>query len=282
LHGPAFLTARFGKRGGAVHYAQKVRREGIGIEAATLVTSPSQAALTEVKRYYNIKLENSRVIPNPSDAGANTATFHLDQSNINRILYVGRFDELKGGDLVLRAFGKLAEQYPNLRLTFVGPDAGIQDNDGRDYSFQQFVSQHLPISAASRVDYLGKISHAEVMSLRPDHLITIVASRFEMFPYAVLEAMSVGSPVVAANVGGVPELISHRRNGLLFASQNVAELSEACRFLLDDPSLAKALGSQAKKDSITSFNSRRIAKETTSAYQAAVDIFTSSAGRGSA
>jgi glycosyltransferase involved in cell wall biosynthesis len=195
---------------------------------------------------------------------------------------VGRFDELKGGDLVLRAFGKLAEQYPNLRLTFVGPDAGIQDNDGRYYSFQQFVDQHLPICASSRIDYLGKVSHAEVMSLRPNHLFTIVASRFEMFPYAVLEAMSVGSPVVAANVGGVPELISHRHNGLLFTSQNVAELSEACRSLLDDPSLAKALGSQAKKDCITSFNSHRIAMEMTSAYQAAVEIFRSSAASGSA
>ncbi|MCK1518493.1 glycosyltransferase family 4 protein [Bradyrhizobium sp. 190] len=282
LHGPAFLTARFGNRGDAVRYAQKVRCEGIGIEAATLVTSPSQAALTEVKRHYNIKLENSRVIPNPSGASANTATWHLDQSDINRVLYVGRFDELKGGDLVLRAFGKLAEQYPSLRLTFVGPDAGIQDNDGRNYSFQQFVGQHLPISASSRIDYLGKISHAEVMSLRPNHLFTIVASRFEMFPYAVLEAMSVGSPVVAANVGGVPELISHRHNGLLFTGQNVAELSEACRSLLDDPSLAKALGSQAKKDCITSFNSHRIAIEATSAYQAAADIFTSSAAGGSA
>jgi glycosyltransferase involved in cell wall biosynthesis len=277
LHGPAFLTARFGNIGHAARYAQKVRREGIGIEAATLVTSPSQVALTEVKRHYNIKLENSRVIPNPSGGSANTTIWHLDQSDPNRILYVGRFDKLKGGDLVLRAFGQLAEQYPNLRLTFVGPDDGIQDEQGRKYSFQQFVRQHLPISASSRIDYLGKVSHAEVMSLRPDHLFTIVASRFEMFPYAILEAMSVGSPVVAANVGGVPELISHGRNGLLFASQNVAELREACRSLLDDPSLAQALGSQGKIDCMTSFNSHRIATETANAYQAAVDIFTSSA-----
>ncbi|SIO46334.1 Glycosyltransferase involved in cell wall bisynthesis [Bradyrhizobium erythrophlei] len=277
LHGPSFLTARFGGPRDISRNKQKVTRERIGIETATLVTSPSQAALKEVKRYYNINLETARVISNPLDASAGAITWQLDKCDTNRVLYVGRFDELKGGDLVLRAFGTLSERYPNLRLTFVGPDVGIQENGERNYSFQQFVRQYLPISAWSRIDYLGKIPHAEVMSLRPNHVLTIVASRFEMFPYAVLEAMSVGSPIVAADVGGIPELISHRHNGLLFANQNVAELIEVCRSLLDDHVLAKALGSQAKKDCAELFNSKRITIETVAAYQAAIKSYSSSA-----
>ena len=109
------------------------------------------------------------------------------------------------------------------------------------------------------------------MKLRYEHFFTIVASQFEILPYAVLEAMSLGCAVIASAVGGIPELITHERNGLLFESQDVAQLVSACRRLLDNPALASSLGSQARKDCIASFNPRQVALRTISAYEVAIE-----------
>jgi glycosyltransferase involved in cell wall biosynthesis len=184
---------------------------------------------------------------------------------------VGRFDRRKGGDIVLQAFASLAEFYPDLRLTFVGPDIGIFEKD-EQLSFNQFVRKNLPPFCWSRIDFRGKLSHRDVMALRPQHLLTIVASQFEILPYAVLEAMSLGCPIVASKVGGIPELLQNRKNGLLFESQNVAELIDACRALLDNHTFAESLGMQARKDCVWIFNAERIASETIAAYQTAIKL----------
>ena len=118
------------------------------------------------------------------------------------------------------------------------------------------------------------------MKLRNEHLFTIVASQFEVLPYAVLEAMSLGCPIVAPRTGGIPELITDQRNGLLFANQNVAELISACRRLLDDHLLASSLGQQARKDCIAFFSPQRIAAETIDAYQAAIQFYHTEASQG--
>jgi glycosyltransferase involved in cell wall biosynthesis len=207
-------------------------------------------------------------------AEADASAWQLSNCSPDRILYVGRFDRRKGGDIVLRAFAQLAERYPDLRLTFVGPDKGVHEG-GERLSFDQFIRKNIPGSYWPKIDFRGQLSHQDVMTLRNKHLFTIVASQFEILPYAVLEAMALGCPIIASNVGGIPELITDQKTGLLFTSQSVEELTSACRTLLDDHALASALGAQAKSYCATSFNARRIAVETVSAYRASVEAFRS-------
>ena len=124
LHGPSFLTGRFDD-------AQKAtldfrsKREGLGITGATFVTSPSIASLTAVRDHYRTSLERAMVIPNCIELYDERFLWALDSYDQNRILFVGRFDRLKGGDIVLQAFAELATANPELRLTFVGPDKGV-------------------------------------------------------------------------------------------------------------------------------------------------------------
>ena len=143
LHGPWFLT---GDNERASEFASKGRiaLEGRGICAANFVTAPSAAVLQEVRTFYKAELNRSRVIPNPIEVGADPS-WRLDACKANCILYVGRFDQRKGGDIVLRAFGALAGHYPDLRLSFVGPDRGIFE-DGDLLSFDQYVRKYLPAS----------------------------------------------------------------------------------------------------------------------------------------
>ena len=270
LHGPWFLNGKFDDDP-APASSGRIDMEGRGIAAATVVTAPSNDVLNNVRAHYNLKLNSAWVIPNPIELVTDAKAWRLGTCNTDRILFVGRFDRRKGGDVILRAFAKLAGLYPRLRLTFVGPDTGIRE-DGEQLSIHQFIRKHLPDSCWSRIDYCGQLSHANVMALRNEHFFTVVASQFEILPYAVLEAMSLGCPVVASNVGGIPELIADGRTGLLFQNQNVENLTCACRKFLDDNMLASSLGSQARKVCAESFNVQKIAIETISAYQAAIQI----------
>jgi glycosyltransferase involved in cell wall biosynthesis len=273
LHGPWFLNGSFDDSPSPASRA-RIEAEGLGIRAATMITAPSADVLSNVRTHYNLRLDSARVIPNPMEVDADAADWQAGTCNPNRMLYVGRFDRRKGGDIVLRAFAKLAELYPDLRLSFVGPDAGVNES-GERLSFNQFVRRNIPDFCWSRIDYRGQLSHEDVMALRNEHLFTIVASQFEILPYAVLEAMALGCPIIASNVGGIPELITDHETGLLFTSQNVEELTSACAKLLDDHALASALGAQAKRHCTERFSAQRIALETISAYRASIAAFRS-------
>jgi glycosyltransferase involved in cell wall biosynthesis len=273
LHGPWFLNGSFDNSPSSASRT-RIEAEGRGIRAATMITAPSADVLSNVRAHYNLGLDSARVIPNPMEVDVDAAAWQADTCTPNRILYVGRFDRRKGGDIVLRAFAKLAELYPDLRLSFVGPDAGVHES-GERLSFDQFVRRNIPDSCWSRIDFRGQLSHDDVMALRNEHLFTIVASQFEILPYAVLEAMALGCPIIASNVGGIPELIADHKTGLLFTSQSVEELTSACTKLLDDHALASALGAKAKEHCTARFNAQRIALETLSAYRASIEAFRS-------
>lgn len=277
LHGPWFLNGSFDGELTSSS-AARITSEGRGIRAATVVTAPSADVLRNVKAHYKLNLNSARVIPNPIELSPDATAWQASNCDVNRILYVGRFDRRKGGDLVLRAFAKLAEAYPNLRLSFVGPDRGVYE-DGERLSFNQFLREKIPASFWSRIDFRGQLSHRDVMALRNEHLFTIVASQFEVLPYAVMEAMALGCPVIASNVGGIPELITNQKTGLLFTNQSVEELTAACRTLLDDHTLASALGAQARKFCAASLNIQTVARETLSAYRNAFEAYTVDIGR---
>ena len=251
------------------------RREELernGIQEAQFVTSPSAEVLQAVKDHYGLNLTASRVIPNPLDAAVEAETWDVKTCN-DTLIFVGRFDRRKGGDLVLRVFAELAESYPELRLIFIGPDRGIIQADGKICNFEHFVRTSFPEWCRSRIKFYGQMTHSEVMSLRPKCFATIIASQYEIGPYSVLEAMSLGCPVVATAVGGIPEMIKDQRNGLLVPSQDVKAMIAACKKLLDDRALAARLGRQAWRDCRDIYGPDNIAKQTVAAYEEAIDKF---------
>ena len=274
LHGPYFLTGSFGDPDArkAVN-RHRIKREGRGIDNAQFVTAPSHAALKAVRAHYKLRLAQSQVIPNPLDATDEATIWDAKTCDVNGLLFVGRFDALKGGDLVLHAFAELAVFYPQLKLTFVGPDNGIKQIDGNVYSFDQYIRSMLPESCWSRIKFCGPMSHHNVMSLRRKHFVTIIGSRFEIFSYTVLEAMSLGCPLVATAVGGIPELIKDQQNGLLVPSQDIKAMITACQMLLNNKALAARLGHQAWQDCRDFYRPDNIARQTIAAYEGAVSSF---------
>jgi glycosyltransferase involved in cell wall biosynthesis len=276
LHGPWCLIGKFENHRGRTKLGRRREyREGLGIQGAQLVTAPSAAVLDAVRSYYDLPLLGSRVIRGPIAAAPEICLWDLKDCSRQTLLFVGRFDALKGGDLVLRAFSELALRNTRLRLTFVGSDIGLTCSDGHVRNFQSFVRSNVPASCQSQINFLGKMNHADVMRLRRNHFATIVASQYETMGYAVLEAMSSGCPIVATAVGGIPELITNQKNGLLVPSHDARALAAACQILLDDPALAERLGRQAWQDCRDRYGPESMARETVAAYEEAIDVFES-------
>jgi len=236
LHGPWFLNKRS-------EDADRERREGRAIKAAQVVTSPSLETLKKTVERYGLK-QKHLCIQNPIEMPDHQ--WSRAGCDRNSILFVGRFDKIKGGDLVLEAFGNLASERPELKLTFIGP--GI---DG----------------TPPGVNCTGTLPYSEVAKLRTKHFLTISASRYEVFGYTVLEAMSFGCPVVASNIGGIPELIHDGENGLLFDAGNVDSMVQAIQRLLDNPELAEKLGVRARWDSANFYKPDQQAVYTAETYR---------------
>ena len=249
----------------------KIRHEGNAIESASFITSCSIETLNAVRTYYSLPLPNSQVIPNPMTLGA--SSWEISSCDRNKILYVGRFDNVKGGDVMLLAFAKLASAFPELHLTFVGPDRGLRTKSNRKLSMDEFIRNNLPEDARSRITFLGQLNNKEVMSLRQSHFINVISSRYETQGYGVMEALSLGCPIVATAVGGIPEVIVDQQNGLLAPANNPNALAALCERLIENNDFARRLGEQGRRDCRLHYDPKTIANRAISAYLKGVNAF---------
>ena len=98
------------------------------------------------------------------------------------------------------------------------------------------------------VVFLGHLSGAQVRDVVANASYAVVPSEcYENCPYAIMEAMAAGKPVIATNHGGMAELVEHEETGLLFALQDGDELGAMIRRLASDSALAARLGAAGRK-----------------------------------
>ena len=129
---------------------------------------------------------------------------------------VGSLFHVKGYDILIDAFAKIASVNDNFRLTIVG------DGNQRPL-LQQLITKH---NLQSKVSLVGRKSRAEVADILLNSDVYVSSSRNENFSVSVLEALSIGLPVVATICGGIRECINDS-NGLLVPTENVDLLSDA-------------------------------------------------------
>ena len=147
---------------------------------------------------------------------------------------------------------------------------------GHKWHFEQFIRDSFPTWFRSHVHFVGKMSHSEVMAVRTKCFATVVASQYEIAPYSILEAMSLGCPIVATAVGGIPELIRNRENGLLVACNDVKAMTDAINHLLDDHTLTAKIARQSWLDCKSCYSPEAMAHQTVTAYEHAIEIFNNS------
>jgi glycosyltransferase involved in cell wall biosynthesis len=251
LHGPWFLngTAAGVPDDGA--FRKRVREEGRAIRVADAVTAPSRNVLEQVREFYGLALPEAEVIPPPTSPVPAAERWRLEDCNPKQVLFIGRFDRHKGGDLIIEAFGRVLQEVPEARLRFVGPDRGCIASDGRKWNLENFIRDRIPGALETdRVEWLGQAPqpYPALAQLRRGAMVSVICSRYENFPLTVLEAMALGCPIVAANAGGITEILQDGVNGLLHRAGNPSDIAAKIIHLLKNPAQAAELGRQAAAD----------------------------------
>ncbi|MDD5566082.1 MAG: glycosyltransferase family 4 protein [Candidatus Omnitrophica bacterium] len=187
-------------------------------------------------RYFKIPLRNVPVIENPLD----TAFFRPDplvHPVRYRILFSGRLEFRKGVHVLIRAVPLLLERIPEATFLFVGSDCGV-----KEYLLKK--TRELGIERA--VDFLNQVPREQMLLHYQRCEVSVVPSLWENHPYAVLEAMACGKPVVASNIGGIPEIIQDGFNGMLVPAGSPVSLAAAIEKVLLDAELKARLGRNAR------------------------------------
>jgi len=169
------------------------------------------------------------VIPPGVDVAAleREAAGELDE---RRVVTVCRLEAPKDVATLLEAIASLRARGRGVTLDVVG--------DGPDRASLEARARALSLEGVAR--FLGRRDDAPVIV--SGAAIFVLSTRYEGLGVALLEAMALGRPVVASDVGGVPEAVLRRETGLLVPPGDARALAEAIASLLDDPARSRALG----------------------------------------
>ncbi len=148
------------------------------------------------------------------------------------VLFVGAPWYLKGVDLLIDAFRRIASEFPDVTLRIQGCNADIE----RLRAMAADVPRVEIVRAVPNPETLRRISRA---------LLLVLPSRCEGLGRVLIEAMSAGVATIGSDAGGTPHCISDGENGLLFPAGNAEELSKRMRELLSNDELRNRLGRRA-------------------------------------
>ena len=173
---------------------------------------------------------------------------NADYSN-RTILFVGVNWERKGGPELLKAFTRVREKLPDARLIIAGCSPSVQ---------------------TPGVEVLGRISLAEVGNRLLRCSVFAFPSRREPQGVAAIEALMHGIPVVATNIGALPEVIDDGKTGCLVSPNDIPALSTALIDLLSDPALCRRYGQAARESALARYSSPAVSKRLGDAIRAAL------------
>lgn len=168
--------------------------------------------------------------PNPTITKANQPT----------ILYVGRLSKEKGVDTLLTAFQQVVAQQPDACLQIIGdgPERQALEHQAKQTGVAQSTTFEGAVAPSNLADYYQR---ATVFAL---------PSRHESFGRVIIEAFSLGLPVVATQTEGATALIDDNENGLLTPIEDPQRLAKALLSILNDTDLAQRLGQAGKETAV--------------------------------
>jgi glycosyltransferase involved in cell wall biosynthesis len=178
---------------------------------------------------------------------------------------IGRVGQIKGQQYLIEAASKIIQIDPSVRFLLA-----IKEEDPDIARLNRLIDQqdlsHYFILTGFHTDV------ENVMAALDLGIVTSIGS--EANCRVVLELMASGKPVVATQVGIIPEVISHNVSGLLIPPKDSSALIEAISFLLKNPEKIRDLGLEARKTAERRFNLRRFVEETESIYREALQAVT--------
>jgi alpha-maltose-1-phosphate synthase len=198
------------------------------------------------------------------------------KSNEKIVVFAGRFHPHKGIGALLDSAAQVVVKLPGVRYLLAG------EPDSREFALRmkQLLDRHH--SLRGKITLLGKIPRRQLAALYQVADVALAPSVYEPFGYVSIEAMAAGVPVIASDVGGLGEIISHGQTGLLVPVHrretephvvDVDKLTEAQLTLLSDESMARKLGSAGRRHVLEFFSLEKMVQSTVNVYRETITGF---------
>jgi len=227
------------------------------------ITAVSQAVADHYHAHLGVT--TNQLIPDSVPALALSVSIesHLNEGTENSQLVLaipGRVTREKGHWVALDAVSSLVTERSDLKLEVLGggPLQAELEDQCNTLNLDKFVS----IS--------GVLDHRELLERLAQADICLIPSLYEGFGIVALEAMALGVPVIASDIGGLSEIITHEVTGILVPSGDAQALSAACKRLVENPELKKSIVNAAREMVLDRYSMDSIGKQWMDMYQTLV------------
>ena len=170
------------------------------------------------------------------------------------VTYVGEFRHIKGADLLIDAVARLRADGKPVTLTLGG--------DGEE--MENLKAQVARLGLGDAVRFLGHVKARYGFS---EGSVLVVPSRGDSMPYVVIEAAAAGIPMVAANVGGIPEIFGPDHTEALFAPNIVGAMADAIEGALEDPEATAARAKSLRERIFLHFSQKAMVEGVLAGYR---------------
>ena len=238
-------------------FEQRLRGAHGGYSSVPWATRLKQPLFRNWQSNGTIRLADHVICLSTEDRGYLIRSLHLNPARVTRMvngvapedfaeaaadrarsaLFVGGWLEVKGARMVPVIFRQLRQRLGDARLTIAG--AGVA-NDVVLGDFEPDDRDHVRVMP-------GPLDAAAIRHAYRSHAVFFMPSMSEGSPLSLLEAMAAGAAVVAAHVGGIPDIVRDGTDGLLFDPAAPGAAADALSRVLGDPVLARSLGEAARQ-----------------------------------
>lgn len=201
------------------------------------------------------------------------------------VLFVGRISPEKGVHDLIDAFCRVAPSFPRAKLKLVGPVAALrrdfivdQSDDplvrslGAVYDegdYYEYLQRLIPSGLEDRIEFAGSVPQAELPRLYREGAFLVNPSYSESFGMTVVEALACETPVVAARVGGMQEIVEDGETGLFIERGNREDIASALARMLGDTALRERMGRAGRASVTRRFSWDAVARSAVEAYEVA-------------
>jgi len=235
---------------------------------ASMIIVVSKRMVALIKYVYRIPATRVLYIPNAVDIrrfnpALNGRKLRQSLSLGNRVVTTVSLmnlpERIEGIRTLLRAFAEISKNVQSSSLLIVG--------DGKGQTSLEEMAFRMGLK--DKVRFLGIRHNIQEILAATD--VFVLSSYREGTPHCILEAMAMSKPIVATNVGGIPELTKHGKAAILVSAGDVYSLAKAIQTLLFDDLLASTLKKEARRLAEFQYNWMRVAHVTQQVYERAIE-----------
>jgi len=240
------------------------------LKRARKIIAVSRFTKWELTNYYKIPESKIRVIHN----GVNVNKFKpaVDKRKVKielgfnpddlAIVSVGRLYARKGLFTLIESMVAVVKRFPTAKFVISGK--------GQSDEMHKLTAYAERLGVKNNIVFTGYYPDKKLPKLYQAADVFAFSTFYEHHPFAVLEALATGLPVVTTTVGGIPETIESGKNGFLVEPFHPRQFSEKILYLLEHPAFAAEMGAKARKTIVEEYDWRIVVKDAMKVYDEAL------------